>query len=242
MLVPRHTWHHVNSTAWAHLDAGNATPDHYSVGLQVQYHGSTSKRNHVGRSIDWAQVRDPQNLDKLRATVKEIPVAPWHISATEQVQLLNQQLQQKLCEAFPNKKSRPCKPYVSEDSWTIRQRRQRLLAGLRALRKHEAGTSVQWALDRWKATSTSHTLFITGIDYMITNFALKQVRATAKRLKSSLQADRKAFIEQTSQRVNMANPSEVYKELACFRAGSKFRKRGRLSHFLCSTTMMEVLL
>ena len=225
VLIPLEGWHEMRSTSNYAIDAGNPTPDHFSTTLAVKYFGRTCYHHSKKSNIDWGKLCHPDNLQKLRQTVRQIPVAPWCTSATEQVALLNEALHQKLSETFPKNRSTPRKPYVSDDTWTLRQKRQKILAALRVMRLCEQDHSLQCAWARWSGRVRLHPLLCMGFDHFVTQILLAEMRGTAQKLRAALRQDRKHFIENVAHKTNHATPAAIYKELACLRAGAKFRKR-----------------
>ena len=225
VLTPKEQWQSIRSTSWSWLDVGNAIPDHFPTGLKIQFYGTTSCYKKTPKKIDWDSLCDPENTQKLRSAVRQIPVASWTTTATEQVEHLNNALHDKLCETFPKKGTSLRRPYISEATWALRQRRQRLLTALRTMHLHEKDTGLRYVWARWSGQKRLAPLLCFGVDMQVTRLLLGEVRATAKQLRKLLKEDKVNYIQNVAQKVNHTSPAAIYKELACFRAGAKFRKR-----------------
>ena len=220
-------WDSLQSSAWAHLDAGNAIMDHSAVRLRLQLHWKSTLRRKPLRSIDWEQVRAPQNREKLCEIVAEIPVAPWSTMPSKQMQDLHNELTAALRKHFPQQLSRPKKPYISESTWQLRQKRKRTQVSLRLLRLLHVRAGLR---DAWRVWTQAHctpaTIAEDALVPLATCFALRSLRGTAAELRARLRKDKAAFVSDISQRACAANGSEIFRALAPLRIGSRFSKRG----------------
>ena len=211
-------WDSLSSTAWPHLDAGNAIPDHSSTGLRLRtsWMSKTCRSSQV--PIDWEQVRDVENRDAVRHPVSNIPVAPWHTMPSKQVENLHEQVYSALRKHFPLKKSRPRKPYISEPTWELRSKRKNILAALRVLHVAERQGDLRYAFGKWSSSSQAQTC---------ERWALVAIQPLVEKLLlGHLRDDKAAFITNVAKTARDANGTEVFKALAPFRVGSRFTKRG----------------
>ena len=179
------------------------------------------------QAIDWEALRDPQSRGKVCEIISNIPVA-WAMMPTKQIQVLHEQITQKLREHFPLKRSRPRKPYLSEATWALRQRRRQILATLRRRRVLEAGDSLFCAWIRWKDVQPGAVTRNIGravLLPLLVQRTLTSLRSTATTLRQHLRADKAAFVERIAINAREADGSEVFKASAPLRVGSKFSKR-----------------
>ena len=228
-VAVRHAaWDSMTSSAWPHLDAGNAIPDHSAVSLRLQLSWSSYVKQNPMKMIDWEQVRAPQNRDQVCNLIASIPVAPWKTMPTKQMQDLHQNVTQILSEHFPMKRTKPRKPYITEETWKLRLRRKNLLRSLRLLRLHQLQADQRMALRVW-ATSLADrnrsSIAELAIVPLLTKLTLASVKTTAKALRLRLRADKANFVADISLQANEANGSEIFRSLAPLRVGSRFSKR-----------------
>ena len=229
LVVKRGQWASLSSSAWSHLDAGNAIPDHTSTGLHLKATWSTHLQRSRRASIDWNKVRDPNNRDEVRSLIESIPVSPWFTMPFKQVEHLLASAHEALRKHFPQKHSKPRKPYISPDTWTLRQRRKRTLAALRILRNDERRSELQLALECWKnldVCDPPQRWARLAVRPLASCFLLRQLKDTAGLLKIALRADKACFISKVADNACKADGSAVFKALAPFRVGSRFTKRG----------------
>ena len=226
IAVRQASWDTLVSSAWAKIDAGNAIPDHYAVALHATKSWRTCLRHQPRRSIDWEQVRAPENREFVCDLVATIPVAPWSTMPTKQLENLNDSLTAVLQKNFPKQSARPKKPYITQPTWNLRQKRCRILRLLRLIRLEEAWHDMHRAWARLKMQNASPgRLSQTVILTLTTQQALASLRSTARELKSHLRSDKAAFVARIAENACEADSTAVFKALAPLRVGSKFKKR-----------------
>ena len=228
IALQQSSWSSIVSTSWVHLDAGNATPDHFATGVRLQHVWTSSLRKRPQRAIDWEALREPQNREHVCNIIADIPVAPWATMPTKQIQLLHEDITQKLREHFPLKRSRPRKPYISQSTWALRQLRRKILAVLRQLRALGDRDSLRCAWGQWTDVQPGaeiRNIARNALLPLIVHQTLVSLRSTASKLRSHLRADKATFVEQIATHAREADGSEVFKALAPLRVGSKFSKR-----------------
>ena len=229
LAVKKGQWSSLSSTAWSHLDAGNAIPDHSSTALHLKVQWSTKLYKQNRAAIDWEEVRAPQHRDEVCRLIASIPVSPWATMPSKQVECLHLSVHELLRQRFPLKRSRPRKPYISPSTWTLRQSRKRILASLRMLRMSENQNELQHALDRWRmrtACGLPERWAHFAVRPLVSCFLLRQLKLTSVSLRTALRADKASFVTKIAENACQADGTEVYKALAPLRVGSRFTKRG----------------
>ena len=228
VLIRQDQWNCIASSAWPRLDAGNAIVDHFAVALRVRTEWKGKMRRKTEKSIDWSQVRDPQNQMLLCEILNEIPVSPWNCHPTDQVQALTHDIQERLRANFPLKGARFRKPYVTDEVWKLRQRRCNLRALLRALNRSNGRdkSSLWFGFRRLKSARCLSTQPVIVIPHLVASFCVPLLRDTARALKNAIRLERASFVEKISLKANHSNMGQIFADLKKLGVRSKNRRRG----------------
>ena len=165
------------------LDAGNPTEDHQAVGLTVQLKWESTGRQRSRRSIDWYEVAQPRNAEKVRQCIASVPQCAWGVDIHDHMQFVQDAVHEQLSEHFTTKKKPVVKPYITEGTWCIREKKLLLRRALREMhREEEKVISVMIAFGKWSAKRATPTKLavLTIAELLLAN----QLRTTSKQLKT----------------------------------------------------------
>ena len=224
ILIRQQQWDSISSTAWPRLDAGHSVLDHQSVGLRVRKFWSSHWAGTPHKGVDWTKLGQDKNRQWLTKEAAKIPLAPWTTSPTVQVQQLTDSLLELARNAFPLTRGRRSKPYISDSTWCIRQKRQKLAAILRQCRK---STSDHLLAIGFRTLCNASHMQVHQHQYcqiLAEIFLVQSFRSTALQLRQSLARDKAAFVSTTAEHANNAAPTDLFRQFACLRKGGRTRK------------------
>ena len=126
------TMHAVSSSTIPDIDATQASLDHFAVMASVtsSVHPTSTPpigpKRPGGPKVDWTLVRKCRNHDVWDKIFSELPQPYWNQDIHQHWQICHTALLERLAHEFPLRKSKPKKPYISNDTWTLRNQRQSL--------------------------------------------------------------------------------------------------------------------
>ena len=126
-------WQHFSttSTTLPDIDTAQANIDHVAIAVQVQGPKPPGRPQKTpgcsqDHKVDWQAVRSCRDHDKWRTIFSSLKQPPWGLDVHAHWQNIYDQLVTLLATAFPRRKSQPRKPYIDDDTWSLRNQRQAL--------------------------------------------------------------------------------------------------------------------
>ena len=228
-------WTQVRSHIVPDLDAAQSSIDHMAIALQIRSPMKTRTTCPTVTQrpqVDWANVRKCTDRSIWDKVFDSLPQPPWQVDVHQHWQICRDNLVQRLAEFFPLQKSRPRKPYISEETWNFRNRKQalrrqhalhvhlckdiQLLAAFQALRhglplRAALLQGLLWAL---RCNAAHHKIGI-------------ELREIQRQLRTALRHQRCQFLEQIADEASSAPRAEIYAKLKQAGFCSTRRRRTR---------------
>ena len=211
----------ISSHTVPNLDVVQSNIDHVAIMLDI-VNTMPRMRRTSGTSrpqrIDWQAVRNCRNRAIWDQIFARLPQPSWNTDVHTHWQECHRHLIDRLAEQFPQPKSHPRKPYISEDVWQLRLQKQALRRQA-TLRGHLCPrlelTSGFYA---WKELRClRQTLFSTTVWQLKCHAAhcrdLRQHRILQRELRLALHLQRLQYLEHIADEANHAPPQLLYAKL-----------------------------
>ena len=185
------------------VDYGLETPqqgeDHHALALEFTLIHQQGKKSSHHSKIDEVAIRDPANHSEIGSILNQAIPQEWATNAHDHYARWAKDLHDRLIARFPQKRQRPRKHYISEQTWAIRASKITVRKVLR--------TATADFPDQCPALA-------------------EQLRILSKQLKDSLKKDRNYHIDSLLQDVDRIPHSQLFAQLRRLGIGSRLRKSG----------------
>jgi len=190
--------HNVSSEVDQDLDHPGNGEDHSALKLEFSFLLRCGKQTRSRVPIDEMALTDPSNKEKIEAILHSIAGAPWAMNVHDHYACIAFQLYQELSHAFPQKRKRPRKHYISQATWLCRASKLAMRRAMRsALKLGDADTAE-----------------ILG----------PQLRQATSQLRYLLQEDRRYHVDALLGQVDTAEPSQLFAQLRRLGIGAATKK------------------
>ena len=213
--------HIVRSSTIPDLDATQATLDHFATGtfvISAQMTASSKTAKQPRSKVNWQAVRkcrDQATWDKI---FQNLPQPAWGQDIHQHWQDCHANLTARLAQEFPFQKSRPRKPYISDQTWELRNCRQRLR---RAATLHAHLCPQVQQLSAFQALRQRLSLraaFLRGTIWLLKYTAAHrsnghQFKETQLQLRKALRQQKLEFLQAVADEASQAPRCQIYSRL-----------------------------
>ena len=187
IIFPCFEAYNVSSEVEQDLDHPGNGEDHSALKLEFSFLLRCGKQTRSRVPIDEMALTDPSNKAKIEDIIHSIAGAPWVMNVHDHYACIARQLYQELSHAFPQKRKRPRKHYISQATWLCRASKLAMRRAMRsALKLGDADTAE-----------------ILG----------PQLRQATRQLRYLLQEDRRYHVDALLVQVDSAEPGQLFAQL-----------------------------
>lgn len=200
------------------LDVAQANIDHFALFASVNGPRPQAHRHHRVRKsnrVDWSKVRQRRDADTWNEIFKDLPQPSWQTDVHDHWQACRDNLVAKLAQTFPAQKSRPRKPFISDEVWRPRNQKQSLRRQA-ALHAHlclqlDLLVSIRaWCNGQRLAPALLHG-FLWAMRCIAAHLCIgPELRAAQQELRSALALQRQAFLERIAEEADHAPGSQTF--------------------------------
>ena len=220
------SWHVTQSWCDYEIDAGQIWDDHSAVAVFLRFSvRSTEKRSLHLRDIDRDAIRAPENREIIKNIFGQLPSVQWNVDVHCHYEQLTQHLHQELVSRFPQRRSKPRKGYVSEQSWMMWRQKGKLKQTQRDIHRQHAKIQLTFFFHVWSGRKLPDASQARKLDFLLA-VNISTLNSLQKQLKKQLGDDRLQHLDNLASEVENAPPKVVYQQLRGLGIGSVFRKRG----------------
>lgn len=180
------------------LDHPGQGEDHSALKLEFSFTLKCGKKLRSRVPIDEMALADPSNKEKIEAIIHSVAGVPWTRNVHDHYASIACQLYQELSTAFPQKRKRPRKHYISQATWLCRASKLAMRRAMRsALKLGDAETA---------------------------ELLRQQLRKATGQLRYLLQEDRKHHVDALLAQVDSAEPTQLFAQLRRLGIGAASKK------------------
>ena len=234
ILVPDH-WisFALQSSVLPDLDIAQPNVDHVALLLIVSGKPAADRASRPKLQqprIDWPLVRKCKDHEVWATIFKDLPQPSWNIDVHSHWSLCHQALCDKLRTHFPLRHSRPKKPYVSDETWKLRNQKCALRRQV-ALRAHLCPRlDILVPFQTWRTGVSYRQAFLKGLCWLLRCQAAHLrdkplLQGLQAQLRVALHHQRNQFLEIVADEADKAPGDQLYAQLR--RAGFCSTRRQR---------------
>ena len=229
ILCPR-SWLYGEVHSWVdeECSSGHAIPDHSCICLTVAWSEISSHQERHRVPFDLRQIVDKRNAPAIAAILQKVPSYDWDMDANEHAHHLIGWLHGELSRQFPKRSTKKATPAFATDETTtthalvVSANRQ-----CRAAQRMRRDLILRKVFMLWKGDPLPSNLrqWLHLLNLKICRFKF-EMGLHSQHLRTSLRADRRAFVQQIAEDAHEAAPGEIFKKLRPVLAPSKRHQLG----------------
>ena len=184
----------VSSWVACDLDLLTACEDHRAValnGLFWQNKSNTGAGHLLRRQYDLAKLCSPEGKDIIREAIDAADAVPWEVGVNDHASILEQFSHDVLSRHFAVKWEGPRSSYISDEVWSLRERRNRFKSRTRFWKEGRGTALLKTGFA--KLSGRECVLDWYKIDFLYDLFAAA-VRFSTGRIKSNICADKQQLL------------------------------------------------
>lgn len=226
----------VSSMTVPDIDPGHSNIDHIALSTRIVFPMPLSKRvkkrGQLRAPIDWTAVRKCRDAETWRQLFAKLPQPEWSCDVHTHWQLIHDALLDQIAALFPRPPSKPRMPYIDDDTWQLRNRKQALRRQF-ALRAHVCPRLPLLAPFQALRLGTSLRASYIKIIVWVLRCAHRQrhdqvlLRELHHELRGRLRDARTAYIAEVADSANAATGEQIYAQLRKIGFRSKRRQFDR---------------
>ena len=214
------------------VDFAQTGVDHFAASLAIYATVQADASRPARRSrVDVSQLGKPEAREVVQAICATIPSIEWGVDAHTHYQAFANHLASNLAIAFPAQKQSRKRPYISDATWSLRQRRVNLRRDIHRRSFWIASVDLVVTLRAWRGEKTigqallwSFAEILSTVRHLIAK--VHELRVLKADLRRSLLSDRQAYLRDVAHSAAVSTVKSTVDRLRPIIGPPKRKQRG----------------